>query len=315
MTEALAAVEAAFGELERGTADVPLRHIILVPEQDGDCFFMPGYLREAGAFGTKISPFFPENPGKHDLPASVPLMVLLDVETGVPAAVMDADVITAVRTGATSGVAAKYLSREDTRHVAIIGTGQQAGTQLEAVCGVRDVERVSVNSIAPREQQVAFAEEMSRRLGLEIEVRDSARQAVEGAGIVLLATTASEPVIRAEWLDPGAHVSSIQTTGPGNREVGSDVVTRAKIVCDSREACLEEAGELLLPIGNDELSPEDVHANLGELVLGRKPGRQSEDELTFFKTVGLAIEDLAVARLALDRAGNEGIGQQFDFTA
>ena len=313
MEKALAVVEKAFGELEKGTARVPLRAIVLLPEKKADCFFMPGYLEEARSFGIKVSPYFPDNPERRSLPASIATMLLLDDETGVPLAIMDADLITAVRTGATCGIAAKYLARQDAKVVAMIGTGQQARTQLEAICAVRQVERIKATSIDPLGQRLRFSEEMSEKLRVEVEIVDSAKEAIKGADVVLLATTAKQPVIDAGWIEEGAHVSSIQTTGPNNREVGTDLVTRSKIVCDSREACLAEAGELLIPIQEGKLSPEDIYANLGELVLGTKKGRENEQEITFFKTVGLAIEDLAVAKLAYDLAQQQGLGERFDF--
>jgi ornithine cyclodeaminase/alanine dehydrogenase len=313
MKAALPAVEKAFGELEKGSARVPQRETILLPKMKADCFFMPGYLEESKSFGIKLSPYFPDNPKKHALPASVATMVLLDDETGFPLAIMDADHITAIRTGATSGVAAKYLARPDAASVAVIGTGRQAGYQLEAVCAVRDVKQARVTSIDSMQHRLEFAGGMSKRLGLEIEVVDSPEEAVQEADIVLLATTAANPVIESDWIADGAHVSSIQTTGPDHREVDTELVVRSKIVCDSRDACLAEAGELLIPIREGKLSPDDIHASLGELVLGTVPGRDDEREVTFFKTVGLAIEDLAAAKLVYALARQNGLGKQFDF--
>jgi len=313
MKEALAVVEKAFAEMEKGTARMPLREVVLLPKKKADCFFMPGYLEEAKSFGIKVSPYFPDNPEKHGLPASIPTMLLLDDETGIPLAIMDADLITAIRTGATCGIAAKYLARQDAKVVAMIGTGRQARTQLEAICAVRGVERIKATSIDPSSQRLRFAEQMSEKLSVKVEIMDSAKEAVKGADVVLLATTAKQPVIEAGWIAEGAHVSSIQTLGPDTREVGTDLVTRSKIVCDSRAACLAEAGELLIPIREGKLSPEDIYANLGELVLGTRKGRENEQEITFFKTVGLAIEDLSVAKLAYNLAQQQGLGEYFEF--
>lgn len=312
MGETMQVVEDAYAELQRGTAKVPHREQILLPEQGGDCFFMPTYLEKAGGFGIKVSPFFAANPQEYDLPPVIDVILLLDHQTGYPLAIIDAQAITVARTGAICGIAAKYLAREDASRVALIGMGTQAPAQLEAVCSVRDLESIKVTSKHPR-QHTDFVQEMSENLGVPLDIQDSVEETVRDADIVLLATSSVEPVVRGEWITPGTHVSSILSAGPQAREVDTALIEKSKVVCDSSQACLQEAAELLLPIEEGAFSPQEVYAELGELVTGVKEGRENEEEITFFKTVGLAIQDIATAKYIYQKAEQKGLGAFFDF--
>lgn len=312
MEETMRVVEDAFVELQRGTAKVPHREQILLPDQGGDCFFMPAYLQKAGGFGIKISPYFEGNPQDHDLPPVIDVILLLDHQTGFPLAIIDAQAITVARTGAVCGIAAKYLAREDARTVALVGMGTQAPAQLEAVCSGREVKSIRVTSKHPR-QHTDFVQQMTERLGVPLEVQDSVEETVRDADIVLLATSSVEPVVRGEWIAPGSHVSSILSAGPQAREVDTALIEKSKVVCDSSQACLQEAGELLIPIQEGAFSPQDVYGELGELVTGVKEGREEEEEITFFKTVGLAIQDIATAKTIYQAAKEKDLGAHFDF--
>lgn len=304
-------VEKAFVELHQGTAEVPQREQIVLSEKEGDCFFMPAYLKEAGAFGIKISPFFANNQKVHDLPSVIDFILLLDTNSGYPLAMMDAHKITALRTGAVSGIAANYLAKDNASSVALIGMGSQARTQLEAICAVRSINRVVATSKNPNTHE-SFVQEMSEKLQVPIEIESSVKKAVKNSDVVLLATSSVVPVVEGSWIAPGTHVSSILSIGPNAREVDTTLVKRSRVVCDSVDACLEEAGELVIPIKEKELHPGDIYGSLGELVTGDKLGRRKENEITFFKTVGLAIQDLATARLVYDKAKKEGIGKKFE---
>ncbi len=312
MEETMGVVEDAFAELQRGTAKVPQREQILLPEQGGDCFFMPAYLQKAGGFGIKISPYFEGNPQAYDLSPVIDLILLLDHQTGFPLAIIDAQAVTVARTGAVCGIAAKYLARENASRVALIGMGTQAPAQLEAVCSVREVKSVKVTSKHPR-QHTDFVREMSEKLGVPLEVEDSVEKTVRDADIVLLATSSVEPVLRGEWVTPGTHISSILSAGSQAREVDTALIEKSKVVCDSTQACLQEAGELLIPIQEGAFTPQDVYGELGELVTGVKQGREEEEEITFFKTVGLAIQDIATAKTIYQKAEQEGLGTYFNF--
>ncbi len=311
MRDVLPVVKKAFVELHWGTVKMPQREHIILPEKSGDCFFMPSYLQGAGAFGIKISPFFAGNLEKYDLPSVIDFILLMDENSGYPLAMMDANKITALRTGAVCGIAADYLARNDASTIAMVGMGTQARTQLEAICAVREIQKVVATSKNP-ETHEDFADEMSDKLEVPVEIESSVEKTVNKADIVLLATSSTKPVVRGDWIAPGAHVSSILSVGPDAREVDTSLVKQSTIVCDSVDACLKEAGELVIPIEEESLYPEDIYGSLGELVTGNKPGRRDKKEITFFKTVGLAIQDIATAKFVFEEATNKGVGETFE---
>jgi alanine dehydrogenase len=313
MAEAIEAVKQAFAQLSAGRASVPLRTQLPVPKHNGVTLFMPAYLEETNSLAVKIVSVFPDNL-ELGLPTIHALIVVVDATTGQPIAAVDGTYLTALRTGAASGAATDLLARLDARRVAIFGAGTQGRSQLQAVCEVRDVIKVWVyDQVRARaEQYVAEMKQQSPKIPADIEVAHSPAEAVADADVICTATTSNTPVFRDASLKPGVHINGIGCYTPQMQEVDEATVARAKIVVDSRAACLAEAGDLIIPMNKGLISEKDIHAELGELVLGRKAGRETEEEVTFFKSVGNAVQDAAVARLALLAATTKDLGIQVD---
>ncbi|MEM1583963.1 MAG: hypothetical protein QXF28_02000 [Nitrososphaerota archaeon] len=289
MKEVINALEEAFRSLARGNVVLPLRVRVRSPTYDGDILSMPCLIEEFNLYTNKIVSVYSKNV-EIGLPTIHALIVAVDAVRGVPIGVIEAGYLTALRTGAISGVATKYLSRKDAEVLAIIGCGFQARTQAAGVKEVRKIKKIySYDIVADRAEK--FAEEMSRKLGVEVEVVNSAREAVEKADIICTATTSSTPVVRREWLKPGVHMNAIGAYTPDMREIDTETIVNAKVVVDMREAALSEAGDIIIPIREGRYSEDKIYAELGEIVSGAKPGRTSEEEITVFKSVGLALQD------------------------
>jgi len=299
MREAIDAVERAFGEYAKGSVLMPSRSTLMLDRFGGSVSLMPSYLEETDALATKIISIYPRNP-ERGLPTTVAWIAVNDPETGMLEALMEATYLTAVRTGAVTGVAARYLAPRDSRVAAIIGCGVQGHTQAWAVVETRSLDEVRVFDIS-RYRMRRFADEMGSKLGVDIVAAGSGEEAVRGADIVVTATTSREPVIRRGWLGDEAHVSAIGSFYPDHRELDTETVREAKVVVDSREAVLAEAGDLLIPMEEGAITEDHIYAELGDLVLGRKKGRSEGDGLTVFKSVGLAIQDSSVASLVLKK--------------
>jgi ornithine cyclodeaminase/alanine dehydrogenase len=278
MRDAIDAVEGAFGEFAKGSVRMPPRSTIMLDKYDGSISFMPSYLEETNALATKIISIYPRNP-ERGLPTTVAWIVVNDPETGMMEAMLDGTYLTAVRTGAVSGVAARYLAPKDSEVAAVIGCGVQGRTQAWAIAETVELEELRIFDLSKRSME-DFAGEMGSKLGVDIVPSDSGADAVKGADIVLAATTSKDPVIRREWLGERVHVSAIG-------------------VVDSVKAIMEEAGDILIPMAEGAIAEDHIFAELGDIVLGRKEGRIPDDGLTVFKSVGLAIQDSSVASLVL----------------
>ncbi len=305
MAEAINAMEEAFSQLSSSEAIVPLRVGIDMPKTNGNALFMPVYLPIIDKVGVKVVSIFKDNP-KIGLPMIDALVMVMDAANGQPLAVMNGEVLTAMRTGAASGLATRLLSRENSQVAAIIGAGAQAYTQLEAVCSVRDIKHAFVMDIET-ERAERFAETMSEKLSLPVEVLKD-ESALKEADIICTATSSSDPVLNDAGLKPGVHINGIGSYKPHMREIPEDTVIRAKVIVDSRSACLSEAGDLIQPIKNGKITEEHIHAELGEIVNGTKTGRTDEEEITIFKSVGNAVQDLAAANLVLKKAEEINLG-------
>ena len=313
MEDAIGLVERGFTEFGEGSVEMPQRPVIYVPEHDGLAAFMPALVRGMGALSIKTVTAFKSNV-KKGLPTILGTVTLLDPETGVPLSIMDGGYLTAVRTGAASGVATKYLAREDAHIAAIFSAGVQARTQLEAICTVRDINQVRVFDV-DHAQAERFAEEMGGHgpIPADIDVVGSPREALDGAHIVVAATTSPSPVFDGDDLSPGAHINGVGSHAPGVRELDTKTLVRSRIVCDSVEACLVEAGDLLIPIEEGALSESDIHGGLAEVIGGKLPGRQTDEEITLFKSVGLAFQDAVAAQHTHRQAKILGLGTEFQF--
>jgi alanine dehydrogenase len=309
MAEAIQAVREAYIQLSAGQAVVPLRTPVPVQKRDGVTLFMPAYLAASDALGAKIVSVFSGNPAR-GLPLIHAVVLVLDAETGCPQAIMDGTYLTALRTGAASGVATDLLARPDARVAAIFGAGAQARTQLEAVCTVRSIDKAWVYDAVP-ERAAAYVEEMKRRgqpIPSAILVASSPSQAVREADVVCTATTSTTPVFDDADLKPGVHINGIGAYTPEMQEVPAETVSRARVVVDSRSASLAEAGDLIIPLQKGLIGEADIQGEIGDVAASQIPGRQSAEEVTFFKSVGVAVQDVAVATLILRRSGELGLG-------
>ncbi|MEM3587968.1 MAG: ornithine cyclodeaminase family protein [Candidatus Jordarchaeaceae archaeon] len=309
MREVIEVVELAFEELQKGTAIVPKRATITLGKMNGWMGVMPAYLEKMGSLSTKIVTVFEKNLEKN-LPTIMAAVILNSPETGEPLAIMDGRYITAMRTGAASGVATKYLSRKDSKVVGVFGAGVQARTQLMAVCVVRDIERAYVYDKL-KERASKYATEMSKELNIPVEVREP-ENLVRKSDIIITATTSKTPVFDGDLVKPGTHLNLIGSFKPNAREVDDMVIKKSKIVVDQKSAALEEAGDLIIPMKAGIISEEDIYAELGEIVTGIKQGRTSDSEITLFKSVGLGIQDCATAWLAYVKVKKKGIYKEID---
>ncbi len=312
MEDCLKAVETAFGELAAGNAVMPQRAVIPVPAHQGLFLGMPAYIGgDMNALGLKLVTVYPQNPAQHQLPTTLGTLMLCDPATGKVAAIMDAGFLTAMRTGAASGVACKYLAREDAKRGVIFGAGVQAQKQLIAVQAVRPLEKVWVVDIIP-EARDRFAGAMAEQLGIPVEPTEEVEAAVREADIVITASSSPEPIFDGRWLSPGTHICNIGSHSPKARELDTTTVKRAKFVADLKEANLAEAGDILIPIEEGAVTEAHIYASLGEIVLGRKPGRENPEEITVFKSCGLAIQDMSTAAAVYRAAREKGIGVDVD---
>jgi len=298
-------VEKAFAEMANGTAVLPLRIAITPP--DGLALYMPAYLKEMGALACKVVTVYKQNPQRFSMPTTIGKVLLQNPETGEVVCVMDGGYLTAVRTGAGSGVATKYLARTGRGQVAgIFGAGVQARMQLWAVAVARELARAIVYDVSG-EAADAFISEMEPKLDLKI-TRAVSPEEVLGADIICTATSSPTPVFDGGKLREGTHINGIGSHTPGARELDTEAVKRSRLVGDSREACLNEAGDIMIPMKEGAFDEKHFYAELGEVVTGQKPGRADDKEITLFKSNGLAIQDAAAAKVVYDRALQGGIG-------
>ena len=299
MEEVIDTVEGAFGEYAEGNVVLPPRSTIMIPQYNGSISFMPSYLKESEAQATKIISIYPDNPEK-GFPTTIAWIIVNDPETGLIDAFMDATHITAMRTGAITGVAARYLAPDDATTAAVFGAGVQGRTQLWAACTVRPIDRAYVYDLDPRAME-SFSRDMEDKLGIEVTPSESGKEACIDADIVLTATTSSKPVIKYEWLKEKVHISAIGAFYPDWRELDTATIAESKLVIDDYEGIMLEAGDILIPIKEGAITEDHIYAELKELVSGKKKGRTPEDKITVFKSVGIAIQDSSVANLILSK--------------
>ncbi|HEU5190956.1 MAG TPA: ornithine cyclodeaminase family protein [Methylomirabilota bacterium] len=304
--DVITAVEGAFREAAAGRAATLPRAVL--PMRDGLFLGMVGALPRQRALGTKLVTVVPKN-RRRGLPTLHASYLLTDPQTGVPLAFMEAGFLTAIRTGAASALAARYLARKDSRTVACFGASIQARYQLLCLQAVFPIERVTViGRDAARAQ--AFVDTMARDMGVTVGLSRDRRGAVAGADIITCATTSPTPLFDGRDVRPGTHVDAVGAFRPNTREIDTGLVRRAHVVVDTYDGAWEEAGDVLIPIKAGAIAKRHVRAELAELVSRRKRGRTSQDQITFFKSVGFALEDTATARLAYDRAVASNVGTE-----
>ena len=310
--ECIPVMAEALADLARGNVHQPLRMIVTPPDAEGDMALMPSYRSgERAGYGVKTVCFFPGNPAK-GLDSHQGSVMLFSAKTGELMALMNASAITAIRTAAVSGVATQLLAREDASELAIIGSGVQARAHIEAMACVRPVKRARVAS-SRFENASKFADELGPRYAFPIEPVASTESAVDGADLIVTATTAAEPVLKREWISPGAHLNVVGSSIPTTREIDSATMAAASLFVDRRESTINEGGDYLFALRDGAIGPDHIQAEIGELLIGKHAGRTSQDEITLFKSLGLAIEDLASAEYLYRKSRERGAGTWVEF--
>jgi ornithine cyclodeaminase/alanine dehydrogenase-like protein (mu-crystallin family) len=315
MREAIEAMKRAYAAISDGRVEMPLRARVPVAPHDALSLFMPAYARsDAGeALAVKVASLFPQNPARN-LAYIQAAVLVLEPDTGRALALLEGSSLTAIRTGAASGAAADVLAGKDSQVAAVFGAGAQGRTQLEAACTVRRIELAWIyDSDAKRAR--SFASEMAGKgpIPRDLRLASTPREALANADLICTATTSLTPVFTDRDLKPGAHISAVGSYTPDMQEIPPETVQRALVVVDARSAALVESGDLIKPIHSGLFGEDHVHAELGEIILGRKPGRQSAQQITYFKSVGVAAQDVMAAQLAVDNARRLGLGQEVAF--
>lgn len=313
MKDAIKADKDAFRIFTEGKSVVPLRTQIPAPKYDGTFLFMPAYVADIDCASLKIINIFPKNIDKGII--SAPAQVLLvDGTNGFVNAILDGTYVTQLRTGAASGAAFDILARKDAKKGALIGTGGQAATQLEAMIVARDLEEVKVYDLN-FERTKAFAAKMQQELkqyGTKIVAAESSDEAIEDADLIITVTPSSKPVFDGSKVKRGATISCVGSYQHHMQEMDPVILTRAsKIYFDSEEAVLSEAGDILIPLENGTITKDDFTGDLGEVILGNVVGRENDDEIIVFKTVGIGTQDLITAKYIYDKAIEQGIGTKW----
>ena len=312
MPECIERMAEVLSALGRGELHQPLRMVTFPPGAAGAMALMPSYRGGASAaLGLKIVNVFPANPAKK-LDAHQGAVLLFSGTTGQLQAILNASAVTAIRTAAVSGVATRLLARPDAGDLAIVGAGVQARSHLEAMACVRPLRRVRVAS-RDLDHARRFAAELAPRFDFPIEPLASVEAAVRGADLVVTATNAKTPVLRSEWIAPGAHINAVGSSVPNARELDGATVAAAALFVDRRESTIHEAGDYLFALREGAIGPDHIRAELGELLLGQASGRRSDSEITLFKSLGLAVEDLAAAEHVYQNARSRGIGRWVEF--
>jgi len=300
MGECVALMREALATFARGDAVLPLRSLVRLPDSSGLLGLMPGYLGEPKSFGLKVVSVMPGNHGTpYDSHQGV--VMLFGLEHGEPLAIVDATAITAIRTAAASGAATDALAKSDAGDLAIIGSGAQARTHLEAMRAVRKLRRVRVWSRS-RPNAERFARET------DVEVSASPEEAVRGADLICTTTASKDPVLQGAWVAPGAHVNAVGACFPASRELDADLVKRSRFYTDCRESCVNESGDFLIARKEGAIGDAHLLGELGEVLIGKVAGRTSPQDITVYESLGIAVEDLASAHFIHRRAAEIGAG-------
>jgi alanine dehydrogenase len=307
MEELIAAMADALAAFSSGGVQQPLRTVLEVGTSKAFFGVMPAFIPASGALGTKLVTVFGSNLAL-GLPSHLATIILLDSTTGEMRGLLDGRYITEARTAAVSAVSTQLLARPAASTLAIIGTGVQAWSHLEALRLVRKLSEIRVWSPTAA-HRARFASEAKEKLSVHVTTTASAREAVEGADLIALVSSSREPVVHSAWVQEGAHVCAVGACRPDQREMDSDLVGRARLFVDSRTAALAEAGDIVLPIKEGRFTAGHIAGELGEVVSGRTPGRTNSSEVTIFKSLGMAVEDVAAAQLAFEKAGSRGLGR------
>ncbi len=311
MAECIELMRRTMVAVSEGRVVLPLRSILVMPGERGMMGNMPGYLGEPECFGVKLVSLIPHNKPPQ-FSSHLGLVLLFEVEHGQPVALLDAAEITAIRTAAASGLATRLLARPEASALAILGAGEQARSHLESMLAVRKLTRIRVWA-RDRAKAAAFAQAEGARHRVSIEVAATPREAVNDAEIICTVTKAREPILNGEWIAPGAHLNVVGSSVAAAAEIDTATVVRSRFFVDYRSSTITEGGEYLRALRSGAISPEHIRAEIGEVANGSKPGRTAPEEVTLYKSLGIAPQDLASAHFVLQRARERSVGQLIEF--
>ncbi len=297
MKEAIDAMRIAFTVISNGEANLPQRININPGLKDANILVMPS--SAFGITGIKISSLYKNNPSLN-LPMTQGLMVIINNETGEPVAMIDSVYLTALRTGAASGLATELLSRKESKTLGIFGSNEQAEMQIAGVIESRDIDKIFVFA-RNKEKTIEFCKKISAKNGIEMIPAENQND-LYSCDIICTATNSCEPVFEHRYVKHGTHINAIGSYKSSCREIPGETIVKSKLIVDQTKAALTEAGDILIPINEGVISSNHIYAELGEIVSGKKQGKSSDDEITVFKSVGIAVQDLALAKLILDKS-------------
>ena len=311
MKEIIGYVETAYSVHAQRKVQMPAKKYLFFKKYEGDLRVMPCFIRGLDQAGVKNVNVHPNNSAKYNLPTVMGLIELVDPETGFPIAVMDGTWITNMRTGAAGGVATKYLARKDSEILGLVGAGMQALTQFMAIKEVMDIKEVKVScrTCTHREK---FAKMINEKYGVNARAVDTIKEAVTGSDVISTTTPSRIPIIKRKWVEDGTHINAMGADAPGKQELESHLIEKAKIIID----CWDQAshsGEINIPVREGTVRKSDIHARIGEIVNGDKPGRESDGEITVFDSTGLAVQDIVTAWNIREKALKAGVGQTINF--
>ncbi len=313
MEDAIKAVEDVFKEKNLGRVQTPLKTFLFYEKYNGDHRFMPAYLEKLDIAGVKIVNTYPENRKKYGLPTVAGIIVLATPKTGEILAILDATWITVVKTAAASAVATKYLARNNSETLGLVGAGLQAIAHIEALAQVMKLKKVKVWS-RTRETAEKFLQRMTKQCSeIRFSMAKDVKEAVKDSDVVATITPSRQPVVMVDWVKLGTHINAMGADAPGKQELDPEILKKAKIVVDDLEHS-SHSGEINVPLAQGIISEEDIYGEIGEIALGRKPGRASTNEITVFASTGVAIQDIAVAEVVYRKAVTRGFGTKIDLT-
>lgn len=304
--ELIRALEQAHIQYSTGKAVMPVRLVVPLPQIQGRITSMPGYLHEDKALGMKVVTYFQDNP-QQNLPAILATIMLFSAETGKMIAVMDGGYITAIRTACASALATKALANPGAPKLGILGAGVQARAHIQALARVRELKRITIFSPSGA-SAAGIKRDIEKTPDLSIEIAQSAETVVRQSDLLVTATTAKEPIVKLEWLKPGVHINAVGSHRPDLREIDGATLAQAKVVVDSRAAIMAECGDILMALKEKSVSDDVIHGEIGEVLAGAKAGRSGVNEITLYKSVGIAIQDVATAQLVYRRALDRKVG-------
>jgi alanine dehydrogenase len=320
MEDAIGLMADALQAFSTGGVEQPVRLAMVIPSHDGYLGLMPAHIRATPenegrlgeGLGAKAVTIFPRNAAR-GLPTILSVVLLWDSATGDLLTMMDGRFITEVRTAATSAVATRLLARPDARVLAVLGAGVQARSHLEALVLIRPLRQVRIWSRSPASVQRLIAQMRPRIGGLPLVACASAEEAARGADIIVTATSSATPVLVGKWIAPGAHINAVGAPQPNMRELDTAAVRGARLYVDSRAGALAESGDVIMPIAEKAIGPDHIIGEVGEVLAGTVSGRTSDRDITLFKSLGMAVEDVAAAQYVYSRARQQGVGQQINF--